>query len=186
MLPEYVVKNLALCLLFLFAAYLITSPHCIYMVHDPFSDPPPLGVAPLLPLLFSCPLSLLGMLLCWVTVPSSFCSLSSEKSETSDLCPTQFWAHSRHILWSSEINRFFRGIVGAVHVPFTSGPCCFVLYTTAPRMAMTWCPGQSHFGACGVTCRSSSKFLQGLEDSEAEMRKNWSSGPEDKRGKQKS
>lgn len=63
--------------------------------------------------------------------------LSPEKAEASDFCPTQCWAHSRHILWFSEINKLCR-VAGAVHVPFTSGPCflCIGLYTASPTVAM--------------------------------------------------
>lgn len=100
----------------------VSPPDSIYVICfcDLFSDPPPLGAAS--PTAFS--LSLLNMLLCWVTV---LLFLSSEKAEASDFCPTQCWAH-RHTLWFSEINKLCRGVAGAVHVPFTSGPCCFSVY----------------------------------------------------------
>lgn len=93
--------------------------------------------------------------------------LSSEKAEASDFHLTQCWEHSRHILWFSEINKLYRGVAGAAHVPFTSGPCCFLcigLYTTSPRMAMAWVPWAKILETASVSHISSLILLTGSED----------------------
>lgn len=85
-------------------------------------------------------------------------------------------------MWSSEGNNLFRGVVGAVCVPFTSGLCCFCALGYAPLPSEWPWRGES-LEAAGVACISSSIVLRGSREQVAEI-KNWSSGPKDRRGEQ--